>query len=388
MGLLLQYSIRNILRRRLTTTLTSLGMALVVFVFAAVLMLSDGLRKTLVTTGAYDNVVVLRKSAGVEVQSSMERADAAIIEGHANAALDVDGVQLIAKELVVLISLDKRISNKPSNVVIRGVNAKSFALRTDVRLVQGRLPRAGSTEIIVGKSIEERFNGVSLGQRLHLAMRDWIIVGVFDAGNRGFSSEIWGDADVLMQSFRRNSYSSIIFKLRDSGSFESISNRIKDDPRLKVDVKRENKYYEEQSEMMAKFLTILGLSLTLIFSIGAVIGAMITMYTACATRTAEVGTLRALGFQRTTILMAFIAESLFLGGVGGGLGLLLASFLQLFTVSTMNWQTFSELAFSFDMNLSISVYSLAFSLFMGLTAGVLPALKAARMNIVDSLRAV
>ncbi|KJU84546.1 multidrug ABC transporter permease, partial [Candidatus Magnetobacterium bavaricum] len=201
-------------------------------------MLSEGLRKTLVTTGSEDNVVVLRKSAGVEVQSGIDRLDASIIDGHADTLFGVDGRRLIAKELVVLISLNKRLSNKPSTVVIRGVNDRSFALRPEVRLARGRLPRAASTEIVVGRQLERRFEGTAVGQRLHFAMRDWIVVGVIDAGNRGFSSEIWGDVDVLMQSFRRNSYSSIIFKLKDSASFELIAERLTADPRLKIDVKR------------------------------------------------------------------------------------------------------------------------------------------------------
>ncbi|MBF0521048.1 MAG: ABC transporter permease, partial [Nitrospirae bacterium] len=382
--LLLQYSLRNLLRRRLTTTLTALGMALVVFVFAAVLMLSNGIVKTLVTTGSYTNVIVLRKSAGVEIQSQITREDADIIESHSDAQTDVDGRKLSAREIVILISLPKKITGKPANVVIRGVTDKSYRLRSVVKLSEGRLPAAGSTEIVIGKSIAKGFKGTEIGQRLRFAMQDWIVVGIFDAGNRGFNSEVWGDVNVLSQFFRRDVYSSVIFKLKSGNVFDAVKNRIIHDPRLKVDVKRENLYYEEQSEMMSKFLNILGISLTLIFSIGAIIGAMITMYTATATRTAEIGTLRALGFKRFIILMAFISESLFLGGVGGIAGLFFASFLQFFTVSTMNWQTFSELAFTFSINIEIILSGFAFSLIMGFTGGVLPAIKASRMNIVDS----
>ncbi|KWT82587.1 multidrug ABC transporter permease [Candidatus Magnetominusculus xianensis] len=385
-GLMLQYSLRNLLRRRLTTTLTALGMGLVVFVFAAVLMLSNGLVKTLVTTGSSDNVVVLRKSAGVEMQSQITHEDADIIESHSSAKTDVDGRKLSARELVILVSLPKKITGKPANVAIRGVTDKSYKLRPVVKLSQGRFPRAGSTEIAIGKSIAKGFNAAEIGQTFRFAMQDWVVVGIFDAENRGFNSEIWGDVNVLSQFFKRNVYSSVIFKLNSGNKFDGVKERILHDPRLKVDIKRENLYYEEQSEMMSKFLTILGISLTLIFSLGAIIGAMITMYTATATRTAEIGTLRALGFGRVSILMAFISESLLLGGVGGIAGLFFASFLQFFTVSTMNWQTFSELAFTFSLNFEIVLSGFAFSLIMGFAGGVLPAIKASRMNIVDSLR--
>jgi ABC-type antimicrobial peptide transport system permease subunit len=216
-------------------------------------------------------------------------------------------------------------------------------------------------------------------------MRDWTVVGVFDAGNTGFSSEIWGDVDQLMQAFRRPVYSSVVFKLRDPSEFGRFKGRIESDPRLTLEAKRETKYYQDQSEMMAKFLRIMGLSLTIIFSLGAIIGAMITMYAAVANRTSEIGTLRALGFQRRSILTAFLMESLLLGFIGGAAGLFFASFLQLYTVSTMNFQTFSELAFTFSLTFGIIYKAMTFSLIMGFIGGVFPAVRASRMNIVDAL---
>jgi ABC-type antimicrobial peptide transport system permease subunit len=362
-------------------------MALVVFVFASILMLAEGLQKTLVATGSYENVIVIRKASKSEVQSGIERSQASIVETQPEIAVGPDGGPLMAKEMVVLISLPKRDNNKPSNVVIRGISRKSLQLRPQVKLVHGRMTRAGSSEIIAGSSIAKRFKGGGMGETLHFGMRDWTVVGIFDAGSTGFSSEIWGDVDQLMQAFRRPVYSSITFRLRDSSEFEGLKNRIESDPRLTVETKRENKYYEEQSELMAKFLRILGMSLTIIFSLGAIIGAMITMYAAVATRTGEIGTLRALGFQRRSILAAFMLESLFLGLIGGGAGLFFASFMQLFTISTVNFQTFSELAFSFALTFNIVYRALFFSLIMGFIGGVLPAIRASRMNIVDALRA-
>lgn len=388
MGIPISYSFRNLWTRRLTTVLTASGMALVVFVFAAILMLAEGLRKTLVETGSYDNVIVIRKGSNSEVQSGVSRYQASIIETEPEIAIGEDGQPLVGKELVVLITLPKRATNSPSNVVIRGTGSSSLTLRPQVKLVAGRMPKAGSLEIVAGRSIAERFKGGGIGETLRFGMRDWMVVGIFDAGNTGFSSEIWGDADQLMQAFRRPAYSSVIFKLRDPAEFETVKKRIENDPRLTLEAKRENQYYLDQSKMMAKFLRILGMSLTIIFSLGAIIGAMITMYSAVATRTGEIGTMRALGFKKISVLGAFMIEALFLGLIGGCVGLFLASFLQLLTISTMNFQTFSELAFSFALTSDIVWKGLGFSLVMGFIGGLLPAIRASRMNIVESLRTV
>jgi hypothetical protein len=363
-------------------------MALVVFVFAAILMLAEGLEKTLVETGSYDNVVVIRKGSSAEVQSGIERDKASTIETEPEIAIGTDGRKLLAKEIVVLISLPKRYNGQPSNVVMRGIGPQSFALRPQVRLIEGRLPRFGSSEIIVGRSIYKGFRGTGINENVCCGLRNWQVVGIFDAGATGFSSEIWGDADQLMQAFRRPVYSSVIFKLRNSREFDIVRSRLESDPRLSLEARRETKYYRDQSEMMAKFLRIFGWSLTIIFSLGAIIGAMITMYAAVANRTGEIGTLRALGFRRTSILIAFLMESLILGLTGGCTGLFLASFMQFITISTMNFQTFSELAFSFTLTFDIMYKAIAFSLIMGLVGGVLPALRASRMYIVDALRTV
>jgi len=386
MAIPLSYNFRNLWTRRLTTVLTASGMALVVFVFAAILMLANGLQKTLVETGSYDNVVVLRKGSGSEVVSGVAREQASVVETRPEIAIGSNGQRLLAKEIVVLINIPKRGTNKPSNVIVRGIEETSLLLRPQVKLAEGRLPRMGSLEVIVGSSLVKRFKNIGVDQALCCGMGDWRIVGIFDAGSTGFSSEIWGDAEQLMQAFRRPVYSSIVFKLRDPSEFQELKNRLESDPRLTVEAKRETRYYAEQSEMMAKFLRILGLSITIIFSLGAIIGAMVTMYSSVANRTAEIGTLRALGFQRRSILLAFLVESLLLGFLGGVAGLFFASFMQLFTISTMNFQTFSELAFSFSITFEIIYRALVFSLVMGFVGGVLPALRASRMNIVDALR--
>jgi ABC-type antimicrobial peptide transport system permease subunit len=362
-------------------------MALVVFVFAAVLMLEAGLRQALVATGQYDNVVVTRRAAGNEVQSGIERSQAAIVESQPEIAIGAGGVRDVSKEAVVLIAQPKRGTGVPTNITVRGVGAQGLALRPQVRVVSGRMFQPGSTEITVGRSIAQRFEGVGLGERLRFGGREWTVVGVFDAGGSGFDSEIWGDGEQMMQAFRRQAFSSVVARLVDPAQFAALKTRLEADPRMAVDVKRERVFYEEQSEMMANFIRILGLTLSVIFSIGAMIGAMITMYAAVANRTAEIGALRALGFRRGSILAAFLGESLFLAALGWIAGLGLASLMQLVHISTMNWQSFSELAFSFALTPQIVGQSLAFALTMGLAGGVFPALRAARLKIVDALRA-
>ncbi|MGH8864561.1 MAG: ABC transporter permease, partial [Burkholderiales bacterium] len=283
--------------------------------------------------------------------------------------------------------MPKRGSDSPVNVIVRGVSQSGLKLRPQVKLAAGRIFHSGASEIVVGKSIAERFNGAHIGGTLRFGLRDWSVVGVMEAGNSGFDSEIWGDVEQLMQAFRRPVFSSVIVKLNDPENFKSFKLAVESDPRLTVDTKRESVFYAEQSEILARFISILGIVLSVIFAIGATIGAMITMYTSVANRTTEIGTLRALGFRRQNILRAFLLESLFLGIIGGVIGLGFASLMQFLSISTMNWQTFAELAFSFKLNIVIILQSLLFALIMGFAGGFLPAARAARMNIVDALRA-
>jgi ABC-type antimicrobial peptide transport system permease subunit len=356
-------------------------------VFATVLMLDAGLRQTLVGTGSWDNVSVIRRGADTEVQSGVDRVQADVIETQPEIALGPQGERLISKETVVLISLNKRGSDKPSNVVIRGIGPMGLVVRPQLHIVEGRMFRPGSSEIVAGRSIGQRFNGAGTGERLRFGMRDWTVVGHFDAGKSGFDSEIWGDVDQLMQAFRRTAYSNVVFRLTDASAFDQVKARLEADPRLTVEAKRESVYYAEQSEQLSTFIRYLGITLSIIFSTGAIIGAMITMYASVASRTSEIGTLRALGFRRGAILWAFLLEALLLGAVGGIVGVVAASLMQWVSFSTTNFQTFSELAFSFTLTPRIAISSLLFALAMGLVGGFLPAARAARLNIVDALRA-
>ena len=384
--MLLSYSLRNLWARRLSTALTAGSMALVVFVFAAVLMLEQGLRETLVDTGQPDNVVVIRKGSETEVQSIVERSQAALIESLPEVARGAGATPLVSKETVVLITLSKRTGDKPANVIIRGVGAAGIPLRPQLKITDGRMFRAGSGEIVVGSSIARRFQGMGLGEAVRFGGREWRVVGVFDAGRSGFDSEIWGDVEQLLQTFRRNAFSSVVFRLADAAQFAEARRRLDGDPRLTLEAKPERSFYADQSAMLANFIRILGLSLSVIFSVGAVIGATITMYAAVASRTAEIGTLRALGFRRSTVLLAFLVESLLLSLLGGLVGLAAASLMQRVTISTMNWQSFAELAFSFRLTPEIATETLLFALAMGLVGGFLPAARAARLNIVSALR--
>ncbi|UCD62648.1 MAG: ABC transporter permease [Candidatus Zixiibacteriota bacterium] len=384
--LLVNYSYKNLLARKLTSILTVFGVALVVFVFCAVLMLSNGLRETLVSTGADSNAIVIRRASQTELQSIIFRDMANIIKADPAVARDTEGRPLATGEILVLISKYKRDSNEPSNVPVRGVTEMSITLRPRFELVEGRMWQPGTSEIIAGSKVAGSFRGCGLGETVRFGMREWTVVGIFEAGGTGFESELWGDVDQLMDAFGRPVFSSITVKLGSPSEFETMRARLEGDPRLEVEVNREKKYYEDQSKFTTVFINAMGLTISIIFSLGAIVGAMITMYAAVANRTVEIGTLRALGFSRTAVLWAFLVESMILAITGGLIGVTAAAFLRLVEVSTTNWDTFAELAFSFEMSGSIVVFAMVFAVAMGLVGGFLPAVRAARFRIVNALR--
>jgi len=382
------YIWRSLWARRLTTLLTLGGLALVVFVFAGVLMLAQGLQKTLVDTGSPDNVIVLRRAAGSELVSQIDRGMASVLETQPEVATAKDGRPLLSREMVVVINLYKKSTNGMSNVTVRGVSPQALELRPGFHIVEGKPFQFGTHEIVVGRNIATRFKGVALGTEVPIAGDRWTVVGIADAGGTGFDSEIWADGDQVMQAFGRPVYSSATFRLRDPGSFDAVKARLQGDPRAQsLELKREQAFYREQSLPMATFITRLGIVVTIIFSIGAMIGAMITMYAAVANRVVEVGTMRALGFQRRSVLTAFLVESLLLAIVGGAAGVGLASLLSFARVSTLNFASFSEVGFGFTLSLGVIAWALVFALVMGVVGGFLPAVRAARLNIVNALRA-
>lgn len=383
-----KYILRNLLRRRLTTAITILGIALVVFVFAAVLMMAYGIQKTLVATGSEDNVLIARKASNGEISSIIMRETANIILALDQVARQPDGKPLATTDVVVVINLPKVGLGGLTNVTVRGVAEGAFAIRQSVQIVEGRMFQWGAREVVVGTNAAKRIDGAQIGNQLKFGGDQWTVVGRFDAGGNGFDSEIWGDVDQLAAAFNQpGAYSTVTVRLRSPQELEAFRDSFAKDNRLQqYDPKPERQFFEEQSETMAMFIRILGIFITAIFSIGAAIGAMITMYAAVANRTVEIGTLRALGFRRRSILTAYLVESLLLALFGGLFGLFLASFLQFFTISTINFDSFAELAFSFALSPSIITSSLFFALLMGLIGGFLPSVRAARLNIVNALR--
>ncbi|MEY4766485.1 MAG: hypothetical protein RI907_3158 [Pseudomonadota bacterium] len=382
----LSYVIRNLWVRRVTTVLTAGGMALVVYVFATVMMMSEGIKETLVSTGQPDNVIVLRKGAGTEINSAITRGQSATAEALPGIATDAQGYRLVSREVAVLNSQQRRDSTETANVTMRGTSPIGLQIRPQVKIVQGRMFRPGTSEIIVGQAVTKGFAHMSLGDSVTMAGREWVVVGVFDAQRSGFDSEIWADVNQVMQAYRRAVYSAIYFKLSAAEAFDPIQKAVGNDPTLQLDVKLEQQFYEEQSEASTKFIKLLGLILSVIFSIGAIVGAAITMFAAVASRIGEIGTLRALGFRSEAVMLAFLGESLGLALVGGLVGLAGASAMQAVNISTLNYATFSEVAFRFKFTWQVGMQTMAFSLVMGILGGFVPAWRAARLSIIECLR--
>jgi putative ABC transport system permease protein len=383
-----KYSIKSFGSRKLTTFITIAGIAMVVFVFAAVLMMAYGIEKTLVETGSPDNVIIVRKAANGEISSLIDGDSQNIIRTLPHIAKASEDVPLISFEPVVVINIDK-VGGGISNVTVRGVSPTINSLRTQVEIIEGKMFNPSLRELIVGEAIAKNFEGAEIGSTIKFAGDNWKIVGKFTTNGSGFDSEIWGNAAQLQNAFNRGStVSSVTLKLNNASDFAAFKKSFEAERRLnQFEPKIEHDFFAEQSEFLAGFIRILGIFITIIFSIGATVGAMITMYAAVANRTIEVGTMRALGFSRRSVLMVFLFESVLIALTGGVIGILLASVLQFFSVSTLNWNSWSEISFSFALTEGIVLGSLIFALFMGIFGGFLPSVRAARLNIVNALRA-
>ena len=382
-----KYTWHSLGRRKLTTGITVAGVALVAFVFAAVLMMAYGIQKTLQTTGSPDNVKISRKSATGEISSIIAGDHQPIIATLPQIAKAADGTPLVSNEPVVVINLT-RDDGATGNLTVRGVNEKYKELRPQMKIIEGREFKFGVNELIVGDAIANQFPEAAVGKRIKFAGGDWLVVGKFTTDGSGFDSELWGDTKQIVSAFNRGTtVSTITAKLRSAADLDALNLALAKDIKLnQYEAKPEQQYYEEQSEMMAMFIRIVGIFVTVIFSFGAMIGATITMYAAVANRTVEIGTLRALGFSRRSIMFAFLVESLFLSLLGGVIGILLASALSFVQVSTLNFGSFTELSFRFSLSPDIVVTSIIFSLFMGFLGGFLPSFRAVRLNIVNALR--
>lgn len=383
------YNLRNLWVRKVSTLLTVAGITLAVGILLVVLMLVHGVQRALVESGSPDNAIILRKAATSETMSGMSKDTATIIKSSPEIAVSSAGKPLATTEIVAAVNL-RRLGQKTasSNVTVRGVTADSFALRPQVKIIQGREPRFGTLEIVAGRNAAKGFDGCQEGGTIPMSGRTWNVVGVFEAGGTSFESELWGDVDLVAEAFgRQNFYSSSTVALRDVRlDYQAFKERLESDARFAVDVKHERDYYEESSSAIRMLIIILGMVLTVLFTFGAILGAMVTMFAFVGSRTKEIGTLRALGFPRRAILMCFLLESLLLALIGGALACAPALFLQTLTFSTTNFNTFTDLTWNLRASPSIIISAMIFAAVMGLLGGVLPAMRAARLPIITALR--
>lgn len=385
-----RYNIRSMLVRRATTVATAAGIGLVVFILAAALMLSAGLEKTLGASGRDDVAIVLRKGAGNELGSGVQDPQVGLIEAASGVAKGPDGQPVAVGEVVVVAMASKVGTDGLSNVMIRGVPDDGQAFRGNIKIVEGRAPKPGSDEAMVGARIAGRFVNVGLGEKYEIKKdRNIDIVGVFEDGGSSYESEIWTDVDTVRTSFgRTGAVSSVRVKLESPGSFDAFKASVESDKRLGLEAFRESEYYDKQSEGTSIFISILGSVITVFFSIGAMIGAMNTMYAAVANRQREIGVLRALGFSRLSILVSFVLESTTLALFGGLVGVLGALALGSVQISMINFASFSEIVFTFEPTPGILITAFVFAAAMGLFGGFLPAVRAARVSAVSAMRGV
>ena len=384
------YNVRSLGVRRWTTGVTAVGLALVVFAFTTVLMLATGVRETLKATGSAENAKIIRKGSQNEVQSGMLPEHLRLLSSAPETAMGKDGKPLASPELLVIIFAERangKTAEDGTNLDVRGIGPTGLELHPP-RALEGRMFTPGTSEIVVGKKLAGRFKGMELGGQVRFARRDWTVVGIMDQGGSAYDSEIWGDIDQFMDAFaRRPAFSSVTLRLKDKHDVAALKSRVENDPMLStLEVQPEVDYWAAQSEATAKFVNIVGLFVVIVFSFGAILGAMITMYAQVAARTREIGTLRALGFRRRAVLVSFVAESVILGLLAGAVGCAGASLMQLASFTTMNFQTFAEMTFKFHMSAGVVIASFVFAIVMGFAGGLLPAMRAARMPIVRATR--
>jgi len=388
MGLITGYNLRSMIVRKATAAMTAGGIAMVVAVFVMTLAIAQGFRATLEASGSPQNVIVLRKGATAETVSAVLRTDVPIVESLPQIARGADGRPLASPELVVIISLPRVTDGQPANVPVRGIGMKAFELRDHLTFVEGRRLTPGTREINVGRLATGRFKGLSLGSDVRFGASTWKVVGVFTADDASFESEVWGDVDLMQPAFQRNGYQSMTVRLADPSMFDSFKAALEGDPRLMLEPQREQEYYSEQARPVTAVIRVFGTFVTLILSIGAMAGAMNTMYAAVAYRTREIGTLRALGFGRLRIISAFLAESMALALLGGVIGCILALPVHGLSTGTTNFSSFSEVAFKFRITPMLLVGGLIFAVGMGAIGGLLPAIRAARIPVARALREI
>jgi len=380
-------SIRTIPQRASSSAVAMIGIAGVVIVFVAVLSIGEGFRAAMAQAGAPDRAVVMRGGADSEMTSGLPGADTDVIK-QAPGLLRVGNRPVASAELYVLVDLNKRSTGTPANVPLRGIGAEALEVRNEVKIIEGRLFQFGTNEAIVGRAANRQFSGVNLGSEFMSGNLRLRIVGIFESNGSVGETEIWCDSHLIQGIYERgNSYQSVLAKLDSPAAFDTFKNWLTTNPQLNVQVLRESDFYAQQSQVMSSLIRGIGYTIAVLMGIGAVFGAILTMYTAVSSRTREIATLRALGFNTGSVLISVLAESLALAAVGGLVGGLTAYVaFNGYQTSTMNFQTFSQVAFAFAVTRSLLVQGLTYALAMGLVGGLMPAIKAARLPIATALR--
>ena len=384
----IKYNMRNLVVRKTTTIAAAFGLALVVFVFAAAQMLGNGIKKTLGRSASPDTAIVMRKGSSSEMESGIEETQVNLVLAQAQqvgASKNPPGIG----EMLVVILMDRIGTNGVSNVTVRGVPENVYEFRTTAKIIEGRAPKPGGDEVAVGAGIRGRFKGLELGQSFELKKnRPVTVVGVFADDGSSFESEVWADVHAVRTAFGRDGIvSSIRVRLDAASKFDAFKALVEQNRQLGLNVQREADYYAKQSEMTSDFLTIMGTMIAVLFSIGAMIGATITMNAQVANRQREIGTLRALGFSRRSILTSFLLESVVLSLIGGGVGALAAIALKFVKITMLNSGTWSEIVFGFEPTPEILVKAMVLAGFMGVVGGFLPAIRAARISPIEAMRA-
>ena len=388
MTLPLSYNVRSLLVRWRVTLLAIGGIALVVTVLVVLSAMSNGFATALAATGDPRNGIVVQRGSGSELTSFFSREHRNLLEVDARIARDAAGAPMVSPEIVIVANLKRKIDDAPTNITVRGVTPKAFEVRNGIRIVAGRNFTPGLNEIIVGQKLTVRLQGVELGAEIPIQRPRWKVVGVFTAEGSAFESEIWGDYDVMGPAFLRGGgQNSLTVRLVDPSKRADFDKEIRENPQMQLQMDGERDYYTNQSGPVTGPLLALAIFVSVVMGIGAVFGAMNTMYAIVAARTREIGTLRALGFSRLSILTSFLIESVFLALVGGVLGCLLAFPMNGFTTGTGQTASFSEVAFAFRITGGSLLAGMIFAVAMGFLGGLLPGLRAARMTITTALRA-
>jgi putative ABC transport system permease protein len=389
MGIPIAYNLRSARERWASSLVAVLGIAGTVAVFVAMLALARGFRATVASSGLPQNVIVQRAGADTEMTSSLTIADVRVIEDAPQVATR-GSEPLVSAEVVVIAALPLRGTDSDANVQMRGVSPRVQAVRDHIRVAHGRFFQPGLYEIVVGANAAHAYEGLDLGGTVRIGPGSWKIVGVLDAGGSAFDSEVWADADVLNGNYQRppGVFQSATARLRSADDFDAFKVAVERDPRLKVNAIREPAYYERQSQTMTMLITVLGGLVAVVMGLGAVLGALNTMYSAVAERSREIAVLRALGFGRGSVVASFLVEAVCIAVVGGIIGCIAVLPVNGITTGTMNWQTFSHLSFAFRITADLLALGLGFALLMGVLGGLPPAIRASRANVATTLRAL